>query len=129
MGQQVSASLARIVDSSVLDSRYAGYEVDLTYNIAMNDCCLKLADEYFYSNYPLESFQREDFLLTHLLDISKRWGHLLSLSAEQFYIRSTSSPTLGIDAETGILKCRHAEQRTEPSLLERDCSTLCGALA
>jgi len=71
----------------------------------MNDCCLKMADEYFYSHYPLESFQREDFLVTHLLEISKRWGDLLSSSAEEFYIRSTSSPTLGIDAETGILEC------------------------
>ena len=71
----------------------------------MNDCCRNLADEYFYSTYPLESFHADDPLLRHLLTIAKKWGSLLSSSADEFYIRSTSSPDLGIDAETGMLNC------------------------
>jgi len=71
----------------------------------MNACCRKVADEYFYSTYPLESFYAGDPLLRHLLTVAKRWGSLLSSSADEFYIRSTSSPDLGIDAETGMLNC------------------------
>jgi hypothetical protein len=71
----------------------------------MKSCCIQTGERFFASQYPFEGPMEQDELATHVLNLCKKWGPITRLVKDQFYIRSTSSPRLGVDAKTGTFRC------------------------
>ncbi|MCK5291253.1 MAG: hypothetical protein KAR39_04445 [Thermoplasmata archaeon] len=71
----------------------------------MKSCCVQAGERFFASNYPWAMPIEQESLTAHLLNLCKKWGKITSPFAENFYVRSTSSLQLGVDAKTGSLKC------------------------
>jgi hypothetical protein len=71
----------------------------------VKECCFETGEVYFAAQYPLMGTIDEDEYAGYLIDLCKKWGELTNRAAESFYIRTTSSLALGVDAKTGTLKC------------------------
>lgn len=73
----------------------------------MNRCCVNSGEKFFLNNYPFEKSIEQDDLLIYLKELCVKWGEItnFAINTNNFYIRTSSSPLLGIDAKTGILKC------------------------
>lgn len=75
----------------------------------MKTCCEQTAAKFFAANYPLERSIDQDGLRGYLFDLCQKWGKITYVICEgvkqDFYVRSTSSRLLGVNAQTGFLKC------------------------
>lgn len=71
----------------------------------MKSCCIEAGEAFFKANYPFAFSAENDALAAYLLQLRKQWGPITSFGLDQFYIRSTSSSRLGVDAKTGNLRC------------------------
>lgn len=67
------------------------------------ECCRHTANVHFASRFPLS--MGHDDLLEHLGRVAERWG-VPGAFFDLLHVRTSSSPTLGISAQTGRLACQ-----------------------
>ena len=68
--------------------------------------CRESAENYFHSQYFGSGHQNEDALAQHLMSLCQTWGpEVLQPIVDAFYISTTTTASLGVDAKTGTLRC------------------------